>query len=51
VWLVDLSQDLIEVYARPVKGAYREFQQLKRGESVVARTIAGLTLRVDRILG
>ena len=51
VWLVDLSQDLIEVYARPVKGAYREFQQLKRGESVVARTVAGLTLRVDRILG
>jgi Uma2 family endonuclease len=51
VWLVDLSQGLIEIYARPAKGAYRELHQVKRGEAAISLTIPGLKLSVARILG
>jgi Uma2 family endonuclease len=51
VWLVDLSQDLIEIYARPAKGAYRERRQVKRGESLTSSALPGLTLRAKQILG
>ena len=51
VWLVDLSQGLIEIYARPTKGTYREYRQVKHGEMVVSLTITGLKLRASQILG
>ena len=51
VWLIDLAQDLIEVYAQPSGGAYQVQRQARRGEQVAAETIAQLALGVDDILG
>lgn len=51
VWLVDLTEDAVEVYAEPVNGAYQAFRQAKRGDSLTAQSVSGLTLRMDAILG
>jgi Uma2 family endonuclease len=51
VWLVDLQQNMIEVYARPVAGAYQVQRQYGRGERVSAETLAQLALDVDAALG
>ncbi|MFL5731796.1 MAG: Uma2 family endonuclease [Chloroflexia bacterium] len=50
-WLVDLTNQVVEVYARPSAGGYRESAVLGRGETVRARGIAGIALGVDDILG
>jgi Uma2 family endonuclease len=51
VWLIDLQQEIIEVYAQPAGGAYQVQRQAQRGEQVQAETIAQLSLNVDDILG
>ena len=51
VWLVNLPEDSIEIYAEPRNGAYGEFRQAKRGESIASRIIPALTLGVDTVLG
>ncbi|HEY0547484.1 MAG TPA: Uma2 family endonuclease [Pyrinomonadaceae bacterium] len=51
VWLVNLPQDMIEIYTQPVDGTYREIRLVKRGEAVVSKTISNLTLEADAVLG
>jgi Uma2 family endonuclease len=51
VWLIDLRQDLIEVYAQPSGGAYQVQRQARRGAQVAAETIPQLSLNVNDILG
>jgi Uma2 family endonuclease len=51
VWVVNLSDDLIEVYALPRSGKYQEAREAQRGETIEARSVPGLTLAVDDILG
>jgi Uma2 family endonuclease len=51
VWLVDLQQDLIELYARPAGGSYQVQRQVRRGERLTAETIPQPTLDVDAVLG
>jgi Uma2 family endonuclease len=51
VWVVDLTREVIEVYARPAGGSYRQFAEVKRGESVTSATVAGLTLPAEDIVG
>lgn len=51
VWLVNLPEEHVEIYTDPQNGAYREFRQAKRGESIVSRVIPALTLGVDTVLG
>lgn len=51
VWLVDLSSDAVETYARPEGGAYQERVRAARGESVGAGVLAGVTVAVEEILG
>ncbi|MBV8857627.1 MAG: Uma2 family endonuclease [Acidobacteria bacterium] len=51
VWVVNLSEELIEVYARPADGAYQETRLVRRGESVTASAIDGLTVEADAVLG
>lgn len=51
VWLIDLQQDLIEIYAQPAGGVYQVQRQARRGAQVTAETIPQLSLSVDDMLG
>lgn len=51
VWIVDLSAETIEIHSRPVTGEYREALLAKRGETLKSKTISGLELAVNEILG
>jgi Uma2 family endonuclease len=51
VWLVNLPEDVIEIYARPTDGTYRGARLVKRGESLTATSVSTLTLDADSILG
>lgn len=51
VWLVNLPDDTIERYSRPVNGAYRIAQTLRRGEVLISTAILNLNLDVNAILG
>ena len=50
-WIVDLPAETIEVHSRPDSGEYRETVRTKRGEPVTSRTIPGLEIAADDILG
>lgn len=50
-WLVNLPKQLIEVYSEPLNGKYRKSRKFKRGETVVSATVAGLSPKVNDILG
>lgn len=50
-WLVNLTAETIEVNSRPDSGEYRETVRVKRGETVTSRTIPGLEVAADDILG
>jgi Uma2 family endonuclease len=50
-WLVNLPAETIEVHSRPDGGEYRETVRTKRGETLKSRTIPGLELAADDILG
>jgi Uma2 family endonuclease len=49
--LVDLPAGRIEIHSRPDSGEYRETVRMKRGETVASRTIPGLEVAADDILG
>jgi Uma2 family endonuclease len=51
VWLVNLTKDTIEIYTQPVGDAYREIRIVKRGESIVSKSIPNLILDADVVLG
>ena len=51
VWLIDLPQDLIEVYAQPADSVYQVQRQARRGMQVTAETIPQLSLSIDDVLG
>lgn len=51
VWLVNLPQQLIEVFSEPADGGYQTTDRYQSGETVVANTIAGVSLAVNEILG
>jgi Uma2 family endonuclease len=51
VWLVDLSNETIEVYTQPANTGYQASHHARRGDSVVAQSIPGLTLSAEDILG
>lgn len=50
-WLVNLPAETIEVHSRPDSGEYRETVRVKRGETLESRTIPGLEVAADDILG
>jgi Uma2 family endonuclease len=50
-WLVDLSNDRIEIYTQPDQGFYREIRLVSRKQRVISATIPGLSLKADDILG
>jgi Uma2 family endonuclease len=50
-WIVDLPQDLIEVYTQPVGSGYQSVRQVARGESLTPELLPDLTLRAEELLG
>jgi len=50
VWVVDLNARVIEVYARPLAGEYRDRRQIQPGESVAIPGVPGQQLAVADIL-
>ena len=50
-WLVVLPKDVIEVHTEPKNGKYTKIQRLKRGKTLTSSAVAGLSLKVDDILG
>jgi Uma2 family endonuclease len=44
-WIVNLGEELVEVYRRPEAGVYREALIRRRGESLTVAAVPGI--RVD----
>ena len=51
VWLVDLSANRIEVYARPQGGAYQQRSEVAANATLASPTIAHLALAAADVLG
>jgi Uma2 family endonuclease len=51
VWLVNLSEDLIEIYTVAADGSYKNIRRVKRGESLSLQAIPDMTFSVDAVLG
>jgi Uma2 family endonuclease len=51
VWLINLPDERIELYAAPIGSAYQTSQQFQRGTDVKAQTIPKLSVNVGDILG
>ncbi len=51
VWLIDLQQGRIEVYARPQGNAYQQRIQVAANDAFTSPTVAGLTLAAADLLG
>lgn len=50
-WLINLSEENIEIYTRPIDGVYQKLRQAMRGGVLVSHVVPGLTLGVDAVLG
>jgi Uma2 family endonuclease len=50
VWVVDLNERVIDVYARPVTGEYRDQRRVGPGESLVIPGVPGQQLAVGDLL-
>lgn len=50
-WLIVLPKDLVEVHSQPKNGKYQKVQRLKRGKTIVSASLAGLSVKVDEVLG
>lgn len=51
VWIVDLQNETIEVYADPEDGRYAKVRRYGREEELRSETVPGLTLPIEVILG
>jgi Uma2 family endonuclease len=51
VWLIDLTQDTVTLYAEPIRGQYRQTREANRGGAVASNIFSELILEVDTILG
>ncbi|HYY59553.1 MAG TPA: Uma2 family endonuclease [Pyrinomonadaceae bacterium] len=51
VWLVNLPEEKIELYAEPSGGAYQVAREFKRGEEAQAHGIEGLSVGVAAVIG
>ena len=51
VWVINLPDEVIEVYALPRSGKYQEAREARRGEMVEVRGMPGLMFGVSDILG
>ncbi len=50
-WIVNLINDIVEVYTQPSGGTFRDMRRVKRGEQLTSPRIPALILNVDETLG
>ncbi|MER3446286.1 MAG: Uma2 family endonuclease [Candidatus Dadabacteria bacterium] len=50
VWMVNLLENLIEIYTDPVSGLYQRIHMAKHGESLTLQFLADVTFSVDDVL-
>lgn len=50
-WIVNLPDEMIELYAEPLNGVYQVSRTIKRGEEARAHSIENLSVGVSDILG
>jgi Uma2 family endonuclease len=50
-WLVDLSNERVEIFSQPGPHGYQASRQARRGERIASHVLQDITLRVDEILG
>jgi Uma2 family endonuclease len=50
-WIVNLIDEQIELHAEPVGGKFQYSQVFVRGTNVISKTIMGVEIAVDEILG
>ncbi|NEP74627.1 MAG: Uma2 family endonuclease [Okeania sp. SIO2G4] len=51
VWLVNLTEECLEVYRQPTANGYEIVQTFQRGETVEIQALPNVTFTVDEILG
>jgi Uma2 family endonuclease len=51
VWLVNLPEEVIEVYRNPEGGVYQESIRLERGDTLSAQAFPDVQLTVEEMLG
>lgn len=51
VWIVNLVDEQIEIYAEPMNDAYQSKREFKRGETINSPSAFNLMMGVDEILG
>jgi Uma2 family endonuclease len=51
VWLVNLPDDIVEVYTQPIEVLYRSSTRARRGDSLTPSRLPSVTLQVSDILG
>jgi Uma2 family endonuclease len=51
VWLIDLTQDVIELYQQPENGAFKQISIIRRGQALASAMLPSLQLNADDILG
>ncbi len=51
VWIVDLTNEVIEQHAYPADGAYRSVQHVARGQTITPSAMPSLAIAVDAVLG
>ena len=50
-WIVNVPQDVIEVFTQPASGGYKTIKQVKRGEKLSPLLLSTVTLRAEELLG
>ena len=50
LWLVDISGECVECYREPSPQGYAVLRKCRRGESLIPRSLPGVTINVDDIL-
>ncbi len=51
VWIVNLKNDIVEIYRKPSNGIYQIAQIFKKGEIAESEILPDLKIEVDKILG
>lgn len=50
MWLVELNQNLLEVYQNPQKNYYQNLKKLSSQDSLILNQPEAITINLDRIL-
>ncbi|MBV8856901.1 MAG: Uma2 family endonuclease [Acidobacteria bacterium] len=50
-WVVNIDDEVVEVYSAPTQGSYRRVEVFGRGEEARSHTLEGLTVNVSELLG